>query len=427
LPPGQVGATIRSETANREARAYLDEVEQWVPHPASAPEPRSDTTDTILLIDDNADMRAYVSDLLRQQWTVEVAATGLEALDMLARRTPDLVLSDVMMPDLDGFALLHQLRSKPATRQVPIILMSARAGEAATVQGLEGGADDYLVKPFSARELLARVSAQLRMQQIRRQAQEALEATVQDRTRALQERTTELERANHRLLELERMKSEFLASMSHELRTPLNAIIGFSELMREFSPEELTGPDVAEYLEHIHRSGVLLLHLIGDILDLARIESGRLQLHRQTFNLQGVLRQAADLVAARAELKNIALVLPESSVTVVADRTRMTQVLINLLTNAVKFTPDRGTVQVLFQHQPDYLVVQVADTGVGIPEADQERIFQPFEQISGSVGDESGTGLGLTISRRLVEAHGGSLTVESRPRHGSTFTVRLPQ
>jgi len=237
----------------------------------------------------------------------------------------------------------------------------------------------------------------------------------------IQQKSAQLEVAN-------RHKSEFLANMSHELRTPLNAIIGFSEVLLQRMFGELNEQQ-ADYLDDIVSSGRHLLSLINDILDLSKIEAGRMELEAAPFSLVAALNNAVTLVRERAQSHGIKLALevaPELD-TVVADERKLKQVVVNLLANAVKFTPDGGTVSIRAERDNGEVRLSVHDTGIGIAAEDQQRIFEEFQQASHQ-GERSreGTGLGLTLTKRMVELHGGTITVQSAPGKGSTFTVALP-
>jgi signal transduction histidine kinase/CheY-like chemotaxis protein len=238
--------------------------------------------------------------------------------------------------------------------------------------------------------------------------------------RALEDRSAELEVAS-------RHKSEFLASMSHELRTPLNAIIGFSEVLLERMFGELNERQ-DEYLRDILSSGRLLLELLNDILDLSKVEAGQLELERSRFSVAEALDYGIGMVRERAARRRVYLrskTTPDVGV-VEADELRFKQVVLNLLSNAVKFTPEGGTVTVGASRSGDEITVLVTDTGIGIAEADRERIFESFQQGTRAPSREEGTGLGLTLCRRIVELHGGRLWVESEVGVGSTFGFTLP-
>jgi signal transduction histidine kinase len=236
----------------------------------------------------------------------------------------------------------------------------------------------------------------------------------------------ELGRVYQELETASRHKSDFLATMSHELRTPLNAIIGFSEVLEEQMFGELNERQIA-YVEDILAAGRHLLSLINDVLDLAKIEAGRMELEPTDVAIDDLLRSAASMHAERAERGGIALrwTTDPEQITVLADERRVRQVVFNLLSNAIKFTPPAGRVDVSARRQDGVVEIAIADTGPGIPQEDQQAIFQEFEQSPSSKGSE-GTGLGLPLSRKLVELHGGRLWLESEAGRGSTFRFTLP-
>jgi len=237
----------------------------------------------------------------------------------------------------------------------------------------------------------------------------------------IEEKSRQLEIAN-------KHKSEFLANMSHELRTPLNAIIGFSEALEERYFGELN-PKQAEYVKDINTSGKHLLALINDILDLAKVEAGRMELEISEFNLPAALQNALTLVRERAMTHGISLTLAADPTLgpVHGDERKFKQIMLNLLSNAVKFTPDGGRVEVRSRIDGETIAISVSDTGIGIPPQDHEAVFQEFRQVgSDYTTKQEGTGLGLALARRFVELHGGRILLESELGKGSTFTFTLP-
>jgi signal transduction histidine kinase len=239
---------------------------------------------------------------------------------------------------------------------------------------------------------------------------------------------SELQRKTRQLEIADKHKSEFLANMSHELRTPLNAIIGFSEVLQARMFGELNAKQ-AEYLADIHESGRHLLSLINDILDLSKIEAGRMELELSEFDLRAALQNALTLVRERAQRHGIALSLelaPEVG-TIRADERKVKQIVLNLLSNAVKFTPDGGRVELRARMDGGRVEVSVADTGIGIAAEDQRTVFEEFRQVGRDYTKKAeGTGLGLALTRRFIELHGGSIALDSAPGRGSTFTFTVP-
>lgn len=362
----------------------------------------------VLLADDNADMRDYVRGLLAQHWIVDAVGDGAAALDAARARRPDLVLTDVMMPRLDGVALLRALRADDATRSVPVILLSARAGEESRIEGLGAGADDYLVRPFSARELVARVNAHLDLARVRQAAIEREQAA-----------RAEAEQAN-------RAKDEFLGTLSHELRSPLNAILGWAVLLRQ----QARDPSLDRGLDVIERNARAQSQLIEDLLDVSRIVSGKLRLDVRPVDLSVVISAAVDTVRPAAAAKNLHLhvaVDPQAGA-VLGDPTRLQQVMWNLLSNAVKFTPRGGRVEIRVERTPSQVEIAVTDSGMGIAPGVLPYVFDRFWQAeSSSTRRHGGLGLGLALVKHVVELHGGTVRADSDgDGRGATFVVTLP-
>jgi PAS domain S-box-containing protein len=367
----------------------------------------------VLLVDDNADMRDYLTRILSEHVEVEAVADGASALAAANERVPDLVLTDVMMPGLDGFELLKALRANPRTTEVPIILLSARAGEESVVEGLEAGADNYLIKPFSAQELVSRVNGHLQMAQLR------LAALHQERT-------------------INRRKDELLSTVSHELNTPLVAILGWTRLLRANPSNQSM---LMKSLETIERNATLQAKLIQDLLDITRISAGKLRLSLEAVELESVIEIAIASISHLAQAKQIDLVWwgvtgQQSNidrVLVQGDRDRLQQIICNLLTNAIKFTSDRGSINVelsvIERHNgsdASYAEISITDTGVGISAEFLPHVFDRFRQATDS-SSSKGLGLGLAIARHLVELHNGTIRAESAGvGQGATFIVRLP-
>jgi signal transduction histidine kinase/CheY-like chemotaxis protein len=244
---------------------------------------------------------------------------------------------------------------------------------------------------------------------------------------AEQERlSAELAASVSALTQANQAKSDFLASMSHELRTPLNAIIGFSDLMKSERPDGDRRSVPAEWVDHIYASGRHLLDLINDVLDLAKIEAGRLDIKTESLPLAEVVTETVAGIRPLAAGNDLELRVEVPPLTIQADRIRFRQILYNLLSNAIKFTPGHGRIEITAGAAGPDVWITVADSGVGIDPADLNRVFEQFQQVGDATARHAGTGLGLALTKRLVEAQAGSVTVESEPGRGSRFTVRLP-
>ncbi|MBI4746198.1 MAG: PAS domain S-box protein, partial [Deltaproteobacteria bacterium] len=263
----------------------------------------------------------------------------------------------------------------------------------------------------------------------------ALEAARADPEKKVQERTSELREANVKLVESniktkegDRLKSEFMANMSHELRTPLNAVIGFSEVLLDGIDGEISDVQKID-ITHIHDSGVHLLGIINDILDLSKIEAGKMDLVREEVDLNAVIATAASVAKTLIKGKDIMLMtqIDENLPTIIADSKRLKQIILNLLSNAAKFT-EEGKISIKAgTAEEGYLLITVTDTGIGIKEGDMPKVFEKFRQIDmSSTRNKGGTGLGMAITKKLVEMHGGSIAIDSRVGAGTTFYVKLP-
>jgi signal transduction histidine kinase/ActR/RegA family two-component response regulator len=329
--------------------------------------------------------------------------------------------------DLEWLLAQPQPLAVPADRASPILARAQATGACAVVAvplALPTARRGALVLVCRHRPMFVEDDARLLGEL---GAQAAIVAEWGEARHRRERLTAELAASARALSDASQAKSDFLASMSHELRTPLNAIIGFSELMRGEPPADHTRRAVpAEWIAHIHASGRHLLGLINDILDLSKIEAGRMELHPELVDLGEAVTDVVTTLYPLVHGKHLRLAAAIGPITVRADRTRLRQILDNLLSNAIKFTPAGGHIQVAATDAGPDVAITVSDSGPGIAAADHERVFAEFQQVGDPAMRQAGTGLGLALTRRLVHAHGGSIELDSDLGRGARFTVRLP-
>jgi signal transduction histidine kinase len=365
----------------------------------------------ILLIEDNPADARLTRELLLDSGGLDFVLTHettlAEGIERLAAEPSDVVLLDLSLSDAHGLETVVRLHGSYPL--VPIIVLSGLDDEETAVEAVQNGAQDYLVKGQGDGYLTRRAI---------RYAIERKRAQLQ-----LVEAKEKAELAN-------RAKSEFLANMSHELRTPLNAIIGFSEIMRSEALGPMENPTYHGYARDIHESGVHLLDIINDILDLSKIEAGTVELRDEVLEPARVVASCLRIVRERATdgevtiLNQLGADLPHLR----ADERLLKQIMLNLLSNATKFTPAGGRVIVTGRvDEAGEIELAVADTGIGIAEGDIDRALTPFVQIDSSHSRKyPGTGLGLPLTRSLVELHGGTLQITSRVGEGTVVALRFP-
>ncbi len=383
---------------------------------AGAVEPAGDkfSTDSaaqscsILIVDDDPITRTLTRESLEDEgYELAEAEDGFAAYEACRRTVPGIIICDVVMPGMDGFELCRRLRQRPETASVPILMATGLDDHRSIATAFDAGATDFIAKPLNWLVLKYRVRYMLR----------AAGAFA------------DLVAAKERAEIADRSKSIFLANMSHELRTPLNAVIGFSELMQNATLGPIS-PQYAEYAKIIGDSGSHLLTIINDILDLAKAEVQGLKLSDEATHLPEIVSFSASMVEAMAKKAGIAFTaqvapaLPPFR----CDAKKLQQILINLLVNAIKFTPAPGAVSLAVSREPaGDLLLQIADTGIGIPRDKIAIALAPFGQVDSPLAEKNdGVGLGLPLTKRLVELHDGTLDIDSEPGQGTTVTLRFP-
>jgi len=372
------------------------------------------TPGRLLVVDDDATNRDVLARRLeRQGYSVTKAENGLLALEIMRVSTFDLVLLDIMMPEMDGLEVLKRLKSDDQLKHIPIIMISAMSELDSAVQCIEMGAEDYLPKPFDPTLLKARTVACLERKR------------AHDRENRF---TEELQESNRRAHELERMRDDLTNMIVHDLRTPLTSVIsglqtldgmgGLDEIQHEMLDISLSG-------------GQTLLGMINDLLDISKMESGSLTLELTETRPSEIVEAALKQVISLASSSNMSLVtqIAPEVLNLTADGDKLLRALVNLLSNAIKFSPPGGAVAVGVRPSDDarFLVFSVTDAGEGIPPEAFGRIFEKFGQVETRVaGRKHSTGLGLTFCKLVAEAHGGRIWVESEMGKGSAFFFTIP-
>lgn len=360
----------------------------------------------ILVVEDTPSNIQILAAVLKENgYQVSVATNGRQALDVMDRARPALILLDVMMPEMDGFETCQHLKQHAEWSQIPVIFLTARTETADIVRGFELGAVDYVAKPFNTTEVLARVHTHLEMRRQQRQLQENYE----------------------RLTELERLRDSLVHMVVHDLRSPLLGLSGCLQLL-QVDLEEKLEPEQAEDLESALTAAQRLSEMVSSLLDVSRLEAGEMPLDRKACDLREVITGAIESLGGLTRNRHVLYDRPDEAVEAYCDPDVTTRIIANLTANALKFTPASGEVRVSAAVQPGCVRVNVADTGPGIPPEYRVRIFEKFGQVDGrQEGRKHSTGLGLTFCKLAAEAHGGEIGVDSEVGRGSTFWFTLPR
>ena len=364
---------------------------------------------TILVVDDTEDNLDLLEFALKRKPVKMLRATnGKACLAMAQEHLPDVILLDIQMPEMDGFETLRRLRANRVTSKIPVIFLTAQKKDPSSIEaGLEMGADQYLTKPIDTEELLVRTKTLIRLKQ--------MEA------------------------ELERTKADFMAMLVHDLRSPIMGIKSVIEFFREDGIIAGFKPEHMELLNSSHESAVRMLELINDLLDLSKYEAGNVALDKEQVEIPHVVDKMVRQMDLQFKQKKVHLItkFDPSVGTALADQSKIEQVVMNLMSNALKFTKSEGTVTITVdsyvetsQSEPGlshFVRTTVTDTGVGIPPSELPLLFDRYKQLStAKKTKQKGTGLGLAICKLIVEAHGGRITVTSEPGKGTSFSFIIP-
>ncbi len=355
----------------------------------------------ILVVDDISKNLQVVGTILRNEgYHVMPATSGLQALERVSAQPPDLILLDLMMPEMDGLEVCSRLKADPFTRQIPVIFLTASNEMDHLMKGFEAGAVDYITKPFNAPELLARVRTHL-----------------------------ELKHARERLREMNEEKNEFMGIAAHDLRNPLSAIQGYAEMIIE-DAQSLAHRDLEGNGQRIREAAKRMTEMVQNFLDANRIERGELKLNMAISDLSPLLQSVLETQSPPATAKGqmIQLELPPTPTLALADVSITFQVFENLVSNAVKYSPPGKKIFVRLKAETGVVRFEVEDQGPGLSKEDQKKLFGKFARLSAKpTGGEHSTGLGLSIVKRLVEAMNGKVWCESELGMGAKFIVTIPQ
>jgi signal transduction histidine kinase len=364
----------------------------------------------ILVVDDDARNRRLLEGyLLSEGYGVRCAADGLEALAMAAHSVPDVVLLDVMMPGMSGFEVCKELKGRPETRLSQVILVTALDGTPHKVEGLDGGADDYVAKPVRREEFMAKIRAVIRARRLLKELEEA-RATLAER--------------NAKLVELEAMRDTLTQTLVHDLKNPLAALVGNLELLDAHGD-----PKTVTRITRAKSSASRMHRMILDLLDVSRFEQGRLQIKPEAVDPSAVAQAAVAEAETAASHRGVRfeVEVPVRECTVHADGSILRRIVDNLVANAVAHSTAESVVRVAVNVREEGIELSVADQGPGIPAEHREKVFEKYARLdSESSGVTANRGLGLTFCRLATEAHGGTIWVEDAPGGGALFRVLLP-
>lgn len=364
-------------------------------------------TFNILIVDDVPQNIQVVANILQKEhYHMAFAQNGKTALELVRRAPFDLILLDIMMPEMDGMMVCEELKHDPLTRDIPVIFLTARTEVEDILRGFEKGAVDYVSKPFNSAELLARVKSHLDL-------------------RAARE---ELKKANQELHILNATKDKFFSIIAHDLRNPIQSLILASDLLRTHF-DSFHEEKKKDYIERFYSNATLIAGLLENLLEWSNSQQGRLTVIPHRLYLARLTEESLQLAARQAEGKNIVITTSvPGDLEAWGDQKMAQTILRNLIANAVKFTPRGGTIEINGRDAGDYAEISIADSGCGIDEETLAQLFRiDCHKTTPGADGEKGTGLGLILCKEFLEKNGGAITVSSRPGVGSTFVFTLPK
>ncbi|MGQ9667660.1 MAG: response regulator [Anaerolineae bacterium] len=425
LQMGAAGYIIKERGKGFDAEKLAQTVQQVLEHQPSAGA-------SILIVDDDRLHQAVLQrTLVEAGFHVWLASEGQRALEIIRNETPDLILLDYRLPDMDGLQLLNKMRS--AFPDIAVVFMTAYGSEEVAVEALRSGADDYLIKPFRPWHILTVVEESLEKARQRRLTRILLDELRQSNLR-LRAKQQELE-AEHQALQeayrqlehFDQLKEEWLSMMVHDLKSPIGIVLSAVDLLGSDFESQMD-EDQRAVLESARRASAQLLSMMSNLLDVQRLEIGKLALMHTQVDVNELVRRVGMSILPRIREAHLSLQfhLREGLPAVSADEELIERVVTNLLDNARKFTPAFGTITISTAADAGEIQVSVADSGQGIPAEDRQRVFEKFSQLQRPGQTRRGSGLGLTFCRLAVEAHGGRIWVEDNVPQGSKFIFTLP-
>jgi two-component system sensor histidine kinase/response regulator len=380
---------------------------------------------SVLIVDDVSKNIQVLGSILRDEgYKISFALNGKDALKKVEASPPDLILLDVMMPEMDGYETCRRLRENESTIDIPVIFLTAKSDEESRIKGFEVGAQDYVTKPFNTPELLARVNTHLQLKKVR---DEMIFVNKQLRQENILRESIlkELERSNKKLKESDDIKNEFISILSHDMGTPITVIKANLEMVEEIYFVSLDD-NLKRILKSMERASEALERLRKDTLDLSRMDMGTMKMDVEEFDLGDLIMESVEGIRGpAAKKKQSVYVESEGPLPVKADRFKIRRVLTNFLSNAQRYSPEERNFGVIAENNNGEIIVEIRDTGRGIDPDELERIFERFYRTGKRV--EGSTGLGLAIVKGIIEAHGGRTWAESKGEgHGSSFFFTLP-
>lgn len=358
----------------------------------------------ILIVDDEPINRALLKRLLQREYSIMEAGDGFQALELIRQHNFDLILLDIMMPRMNGLDVLAELREDYPSNELPVILISALRDNSNIVEGLEAGANDYIPKPIDSGVVKARIFTQLQVKYAfdvqRRAFQESQQANM--------------------------LKNRLLSIASHDLKSPLSSVFMAESLLRQLT--DPSDPTAVNVLDTMHQTLTMMNGIITEFLDMAALQSGEIKIDIEPVDFEDVLFEVLSYYELASREKDSVLMAENLSGYVMADRTRLQQIVSNLVSNALKYSPPQSEIRVnVLPDGEGYLVLEVADQGPGIPEEERHMLFMEFSKLSPRpTADESSTGLGLWIVKQMVERMAGEVGVYCPDSGGSVFWVKLP-